>query len=642
MNAARFTRYGEDSEETDSGDEGDGVPAAPKVAPAAALVAEKKQKKQKKKKKKKKKEEEETKATTMPAAEAATAAPGSTILPEEEDAMAAFLDGEEAALVGQWDAEAMAARGEDPAATVDSDGDDVEDDGGVARAAMFADFFGSAKRGTKRRAPEREGSAAAAPAVATSAAADGSIGDAPKKKKKKKAKKKKKKPLAPGEVELTQAEKKALHESKRTKGKKEAKRAKRREVEADQAFAETSGVASAMAASAARDKERKAGEKGEKRVKKKWSAYNVFVGQLPYSATQAMVRAHFEAHGVEVMAVRMRFDRDTGKFMGTAFVETTCARGQAKALRLHHSNFTQHVEDRHAAWRGEEGGADDDAQAYEEQPTEAIADRKRGEEYLPKGEGDGAAAAKADKETYEGEDNPYRGPRKKKARPSRSQSKGALQKQGRIINVERTVGGGGKGTARREKLGMLREEQGGFVRSEVEALLDAKVKASEKAPEGLRRSDVDERTVDALCSFPRKAAVAILDEFANTVDERVKNRPAWLMGMLTKYRDKLGRGEDLFTNDDESGGGGQYGSNTGRYGDERRGGGRGRGKGGKAAGRGRGSGAAEFQQKRKKHLEGGHDAGRRGTGGGGRGGGRGGGGRGGGRGGREKSRGRRS
>ena len=130
MNAARFTRYGEDSEETDSGDEGDGVPAAPKVAPTAALVAEKKQKKQKKKKKKKKKkEEEETKATTKPAAEAATAAPGSTILPEEEDAMAAFLDGEEAALVGQWDAEAMAARGEDPAATVDSDGDDVEDDG---------------------------------------------------------------------------------------------------------------------------------------------------------------------------------------------------------------------------------------------------------------------------------------------------------------------------------------------------------------------------------------------------------------------------------------------------------------------------------------------------------------------------------
>ena len=595
-----FTRYGEDSEDTDSG--------AEDVAPA--LPPMKKEKKAKK-----------TKAAPRPAKVDVAES-------DDGDAMEAFLDGEDARWAAQRDAEDLAQSGREPDHTVDAS-DDEEDDAGSARA-MYGDFFGDERAGGTKR--PRAASAAAAEG---SAATMGTEEEAPKKKRKKK-KKKKKKLLAPGEVELTQAEKKALHEAKRTKGKKEVRKAARREHEADAALAESSGVAAAMAASRARDKGINASEKKEKA---KWNAYNVFVGQLPYSATSAMVKAHFEERGVLVKAVRMRTDKVTGKFKGTAFVELHDARSQARALRLHHTTFLGHVHRRGGGGRAEE-----------EEECAAPVERERGELCLPKGEGDEKGEQAA--EDYEGEDNPFRKLRKKKERRAGSARAGALQAQGRVINVERTVGGGGKGEARYAKLGMLRDEQGGYVRTEIEALIDQKVAAVASLADGLRRSDVDERTVEALCSFPRKAATAILDEFSNTVDERVKNRPAWLMGMLTKYRDKIGRGDDLFPQEEGGrGDGGRYGADAGRYGDERSSARGGRGRGGAGGGRGRGggptrgSGAAEFQAKRKKWIEDGKGSGKRGAESGGHSGGRGrGAGRGGGRGsgrGRGGGRGRR-
>ena len=451
--AAGFTRYGEDSEDTDSGAEG----AVPAVPP--------------------KKTEKKAKKKTVAPKPTKVAADVSV---SDEDAMEAFLDGEDARWAAQRDAEDLAQSGRDPSRTIDAS-DEEEVDAGSG-SAMHGDFFNDERPagGTKR--PR-----AAAAAAEGAAAAIRTEEEAPKKKRKKK-KKKKKKPLAPGEVELTQAEKKALHEAKRTKGKKELRKAARREQEADAALAESSGVAAAMAASRARDKDSNV---SEKKVKAKWNAYNVFVGQLPYSATQAMVKAHFEERGVLVQAVRMRTDKVTGKFMGTAFVELHDARAQARALRLHHTTFLGHVQGRGAG------------RAEEEEKDAAPVERERGELCLPKGEGDekGEQAA-AD---YEGEDNPYRKERKKKVRRDGSARAGALQAKGRVINVERTVGGGGKGEARHAKLGMLRDEQGGYVRTEIEALIDLKVAAVASFADGLRRSDVDERTVEALCSFPRKA-----------------------------------------------------------------------------------------------------------------------------------------
>ncbi|MBN2302135.1 MAG: RNA-binding protein [Lentisphaerae bacterium] len=49
-------------------------------------------------------------------------------------------------------------------------------------------------------------------------------------------------------------------------------------------------------------------------------AKRIYVGNLPYSATEAEVREAFEQHGT-VTAVDILFDRDTGRARGFGFVE---------------------------------------------------------------------------------------------------------------------------------------------------------------------------------------------------------------------------------------------------------------------------------------------------------------------------------
>jgi nucleolin len=68
----------------------------------------------------------------------------------------------------------------------------------------------------------------------------------------------------------------------------------------------------------------------------------VFVGQLPFSATEVQVRQHFEA-GAEIpkgnLKVRMLSNAQTGKSRGMAFVEVANAEEQHRALGLHRSYF---------------------------------------------------------------------------------------------------------------------------------------------------------------------------------------------------------------------------------------------------------------------------------------------------------------
>lgn len=47
---------------------------------------------------------------------------------------------------------------------------------------------------------------------------------------------------------------------------------------------------------------------------------NIYVGNLPYSATEGDLRLLFEAHG-EVHSVNVVEDRDTGRPRGFAFIE---------------------------------------------------------------------------------------------------------------------------------------------------------------------------------------------------------------------------------------------------------------------------------------------------------------------------------
>ena len=59
----------------------------------------------------------------------------------------------------------------------------------------------------------------------------------------------------------------------------------------------------------------------------------IYVGNLPFSATDQDVRALFEAHG-EVQSVALINDRDTGRPRGFGFVEMSSADAQSAIQAL--------------------------------------------------------------------------------------------------------------------------------------------------------------------------------------------------------------------------------------------------------------------------------------------------------------------
>jgi RNA recognition motif-containing protein len=58
---------------------------------------------------------------------------------------------------------------------------------------------------------------------------------------------------------------------------------------------------------------------------------NLYVGNLPHSATEAELRRLFEAHG-PVENITLVTDRETGRFRGFGFVEMTNASEADKAV----------------------------------------------------------------------------------------------------------------------------------------------------------------------------------------------------------------------------------------------------------------------------------------------------------------------
>ena len=201
----------------------------------------------------------------------------------------------------------------------------------------------------------------------------------------------------------------------------------------------------------------------------------LFVGQLPYSATAADIRRHFKASGVVGgVQVRLRTARD-GTSKGTAFVEFDSESDVHTALRLHHSAMN-----------------------------------------------------------------------------------------GRRINVERTVGGGGAVEKRKEKLTHLREIQGHQMKETIsnliktvlppsaEAAATAKAQgggkgkggagswgAADDADEGdghvpVTQADVDERVRDFLSTIPTPLAEEALREAKALHMGGIRNRAAYLMGVLKR------------------------------------------------------------------------------------------------------------
>ena len=194
----------------------------------------------------------------------------------------------------------------------------------------------------------------------------------------------------------------------------------------------------------------------------------VFLGQLPYSASEADVRGHFKRGGITSrIGVRLLTHRDTGRSRGLAFVELASEADMHTALRLHHSPM-----------------------------------------------------------------------------------------DGRRINVERTVGGGGAAAGRKEKLADLRDRQGAQMRHAVEALCDTLLGGAAATADGgggdgggdggegdvedalaapISRADVDERVLEFLITVPSQVAESALKEAKALDMDGVRNRSAYLMGVLKRH-----------------------------------------------------------------------------------------------------------
>jgi RNA recognition motif-containing protein len=103
--------------------------------------------------------------------------------------------------------------------------------------------------------------------------------------------------------------------------------------------------------------------KNEKKKKKmRWKdRKSIFVNQLPYSATDAQILAHFSAcAATEDMEVRRVMNKKNGKFRGIAFIDVKTEEAQEKALVLDQSTFSngegeRTINVRKAVEKGNEG-----------------------------------------------------------------------------------------------------------------------------------------------------------------------------------------------------------------------------------------------------------------------------------------------
>lgn len=229
------------------------------------------------------------------------------------------------------------------------------------------------------------------------------------------------------------------------------------------------------------DEKADAADPPAKRPGKEKISCTVFVGQLPYSASAADVKKHFKQGGVQGnVQVRLLTRRDGGGSRGLAFVELANESDVHTALRLHHSPM-----------------------------------------------------------------------------------------DGRRINIERTVGGGGgkQESARKAKISDLRERQGAQMTKQVNDMIESILPSAEEA-EGavtgggaddgdgeqagggggwgttpaVHRGDVDERVLEFLGTVPTDMAEGALREAKALGMGGIRNRPAYLMGVLKR---KVGEADKL-------------------------------------------------------------------------------------------------
>jgi len=119
---------------------------------------------------------------------------------------------------------------------------------------------------------------------------------------------------------------------------------------------------------------------------------------------------------------------------------------------------------------------------------------------------------------------------------------------GRVINIERTVGGGGNNPRRKEKLDHLRNSQFTAARKLIQNILQHRTEAIAKSAAKLNTTaniqyrssltldEIDNRTIDILCTFPRRTVKEVLGSVAKANLSHIKNKNAYLMTILARVR----------------------------------------------------------------------------------------------------------
>jgi len=178
--------------------------------------------------------------------------------------------------------------------------------------------------------------------------------------------------------------------------------------------------------------------------KQRWrDRHSVFVGQLPYSATEGMIESHFRKSGVEGrIAVRVLTDKNTKKSRGIAYVDVESPEHVEMCLSLHHSLLT-----------------------------------------------------------------------------------------GRRINVEMTSAGGGTNSDRRkQEIAQHKKDAEDQAKKKVQTMIDEFVEGGH-----VEATDIDDHNQEFLMQVPFEVAKAALTEFSELDFDGVRNRCAYLMGLIKRH-----------------------------------------------------------------------------------------------------------
>ena len=150
---------------------------------------------------------------------------------------------------------------------------------------------------------------------------------------------------------------------------------------------------------------------------------------------------------------------------------------------------------------------------------------------------------------------------------------------GRRINVERTVGGGGKSDRRAGRLSALRQKQGSNILNAAKALVASTLPEEGGERDAPTQRDADDRVIEFLSTIEASVAEAALKECVELDMSSVKNRPAYLMGVLKRKTEQSDRFKPPA--ETKGGRGGRSGGKGGGKGGCR---GRGEGRGGRGSG----------------------------------------------------------